>query len=85
MVIKTVAIYAFFDDILKSMRYQEPVHRKVNDAETATVLLPAAMYFGGRKYNCNEFCISCFTVYRLFMLHRLQNTVKKMRILQRFL
>ncbi|MDR2691520.1 MAG: hypothetical protein LBB73_04375, partial [Dysgonamonadaceae bacterium] len=45
----------------------------------------ATKIHGSRKYNCNEFCISCFTLYRLFMLHRLQNIVKKMRILQRFL
>jgi hypothetical protein len=47
MVAKTVAIYTFFDDILKSMSYKEPKTRKVTDAEVATVILIAAMYFGG--------------------------------------
>jgi hypothetical protein len=47
MVIKTVAIYVFFDDILKSMRYKEPKNRKTTDAEIFTVVLIAAGYFGG--------------------------------------
>jgi hypothetical protein len=47
MVTKTVAIYVFFDDILKSMDYKEPINRKTSDSEIATVLLIAARYFGG--------------------------------------
>jgi hypothetical protein len=47
MVTKTVAIYVFFDDILKSMDYKEPINRKTTDAEIATVILIAAGYFGG--------------------------------------
>jgi hypothetical protein len=47
MVIKTVAIYAFFDDILKSMEHKEPINRKTTDAEVITVILLAACYFGG--------------------------------------
>jgi hypothetical protein len=47
MVIKTVAIYVFFDDILKSMNYKEPESRKTSDAEIITVILIAAQYFGG--------------------------------------
>jgi len=47
MVTKTVAIYVFFDDILKSMDYKEPINRKTTDAEIATVILIAARYFGG--------------------------------------
>jgi hypothetical protein len=47
MVIKTVAIYVFFDDILKSMNYKEPENRRSSDAEIMTVVLIAAGYFGG--------------------------------------
>src|SRR5215510_10702205 len=47
MITKTVAIYVFFDDILKSMDYKEPINRKTTDAEIATVVLIAARYFGG--------------------------------------
>ena len=47
MIIKTIAIYVFFDDILKSMDYKEPINRKTTDAEIATVILIAARYFGG--------------------------------------
>jgi hypothetical protein len=47
MVTKTAAIYTFFDDILKSMDYKEPINRKTTDAEIATVILIAARYFGG--------------------------------------
>lgn len=47
MVTKTVAIYVFFDDILKSMNYREPQSRKTTDSEIITVVLLAAQYFGG--------------------------------------
>lgn len=47
MVNKTVAIYVFFDDILKSMNHKEPESRKTNDAEIITVVLIAAGYFAG--------------------------------------
>ena len=47
MVIKTVTIYVFFDDILKSMSYKEPETRKTTDAEIITVVLIAAQYFAG--------------------------------------
>ncbi len=47
MITKTVAIYVFFDDILKSMAHKEPINRKTSDAEIATVILLAAQYFGG--------------------------------------
>lgn len=47
MVTKTVAIYAFFDDLLKSIAYKEPESRKTTDAEIITVMLIAAQYFGG--------------------------------------
>jgi hypothetical protein len=45
--VKTIAIYTFFDDILKSMSYKEPQNRKVSDPEVSTVILIAAMYFRG--------------------------------------
>jgi hypothetical protein len=47
MVTKTVAIYVFFDDILKSVNHKEPQTRKTGDAEIITVILLAAQYFGG--------------------------------------
>jgi hypothetical protein len=47
MVEKTVAIYTFFDDLLKSMSYKESESRKTTDAEIITVMLIAAKYFGG--------------------------------------
>jgi hypothetical protein len=47
MVTKTVVIYTFFDDILKSMEYKEPRNRKTSESEVATVILIAAIYFGG--------------------------------------
>ena len=47
MVNKTVAIYVFFDDLLKSIAYKEPESRKTTDAEIITTLLIAAQYFGG--------------------------------------
>jgi len=47
MVNKTVAIYVFFDDLLKSMNYKEPESRKTTDTEIMTVALIAGVYFGG--------------------------------------
>lgn len=47
MVNKTVAIYAFFDDILKTMNHKEPESRKATDAEIITVVVLAAQYFAG--------------------------------------
>lgn len=47
MVTKTAAIYVFFDNILKSMDYKEPINRKTTDAKIATVILIDARYFGG--------------------------------------
>ncbi|MFT4222004.1 hypothetical protein [Dysgonomonas sp.] len=47
MVTKTVGIYVFFDDILKSMNYREPQSRKTTDSEIITVVLLAAQYFAG--------------------------------------
>jgi hypothetical protein len=47
MITKTVSIYVFFDDILKSMNYKEPETRKTTDAEIRTVVLISAQYFGG--------------------------------------
>ena len=47
MVTKTVAIYTFFDDLLKSISYKEPKSRKTTDAEIITTMLIAAQYFGG--------------------------------------
>jgi hypothetical protein len=55
MVTKTVAIYVFFDDILKSMDYKEPVNRKTTDSEIATVILIAARYFGGNMETAISF------------------------------
>jgi len=52
MVTKTVAIYAFFDDILKSMNYKEPKTRRISDAEIITVVLIAAGYFAGNIDRC---------------------------------
>ena len=47
MVNKTVAIYVFFDDILKSMNHKEAETRGTSDAEIITVAMIAARYFGG--------------------------------------
>jgi hypothetical protein len=47
MVNKTVAIYVFFDDLLKSFDHKEAESRKATDAEVITTLLIAAQYFGG--------------------------------------
>lgn len=47
MVTKTVAIYTFFNDILKSMHYKEQKNRTTSDSEVFTVVVIAAMYFGG--------------------------------------
>ncbi|MDR2926711.1 MAG: IS982 family transposase, partial [Cytophagaceae bacterium] len=47
MINKTVTIYVFFDDLLKSMNYRESERRKTSDAEIITVALLAAGYFGG--------------------------------------
>jgi hypothetical protein len=47
MIIKTVAIYTFFDGMLKSVEHKEPINRKTTDSEVITVILLAAAYFGG--------------------------------------
>lgn len=47
MVNKTVAVYVFFDDLLKAMNHQEPISRQTTDAEVLTTLLVAAQYFSG--------------------------------------
>jgi hypothetical protein len=43
MVTKTVAIYTFFDGLLKSMNYKEEKNRKVSDSEVITAVLPAGL------------------------------------------
>jgi hypothetical protein len=55
MVTKTVAIYVFFDDILKSMNHKEPENRRISDAEVSTVILIGAMYFGGNMETAMNF------------------------------
>jgi hypothetical protein len=55
MTTKTIAVYVFLDDILKSMNYKEPTNRKTTDAEIATVVLIAARYFGGNIESCIGF------------------------------
>ena len=47
MVNKTVSIYVFFDDLLKSINHQKPASRKTTDAEIITVMLIDAQYFSG--------------------------------------
>jgi hypothetical protein len=47
MIDKTVSMYVFFDDILKSINHKEPDSRKTTDSEIITVVLIAAQYFGG--------------------------------------
>jgi len=47
MINKTISIYVFFDDLLKSINHREPKSRKTTDAEVITVLLIAAQYFSG--------------------------------------
>jgi hypothetical protein len=59
MVIKTVAIYVFFDDILKSMHHKEEKNRKITDAEVITVSLIAAKYFGGNTETAIIFVRDC--------------------------
>ena len=47
MIDKTISIYVFFDDILKSINHKEPDSRKTTNSEVITVVLIAAQYFGG--------------------------------------
>ena len=47
MIDKTISMYVFFDDILKSINHIEPESRKTTDSEVITVVLIAAQYFGG--------------------------------------
>ncbi len=47
MVTKTVAIYVFFDDLLKTMDHKEPHTRKTTDSEIMTALMISTLYFGG--------------------------------------
>jgi hypothetical protein len=58
VVTKTVAIYVFFDGILKSVDCKEPVNRKTTGSEIATVILIAARYFGGNMETCTGFVCS---------------------------
>jgi hypothetical protein len=59
MVNKTVAIYVFFDVILKSMNHKEPASRKTTDAEIITIVSLAGGYFVG---NIEEsLCFVCCT------------------------
>jgi hypothetical protein len=54
MIIKTIAIYTFFDDILISINDKEPINRTVNDAEILTVII-LATYFGGNMETAINF------------------------------
>ena len=47
MIDKTISMYVFFDDILKTTNHIEPESRKTTDSEVITVVLIAAQYFGG--------------------------------------
>jgi hypothetical protein len=46
MINKTVAIYVFFDDILKLINHKEALGRKITDSAIITVTLITARYFG---------------------------------------
>jgi hypothetical protein len=48
MVNKTVAIYVFFDDILKSVNHKEPESRKTTGAEIVTELLSQLFFHTGQ-------------------------------------
>jgi len=47
MIDKTISMYVFFDDVLKSINHIEPESRKTTDSEAITVVLIVAQYFGG--------------------------------------
>ena len=44
---RTLAIYCFVDDLLKSMRHREDVRAEFSDAEVITTAIVAMLYFGG--------------------------------------
>ena len=53
MIDKTISMYVFFDDILKTINHIEPESRKTTDSEVITVVLIAAQYFSGNIEKSN--------------------------------
>ena len=47
MIIKSIAIYVFIDDLLKDFAHNEPANRNMSDAEVITTVLVSAIYFSG--------------------------------------
>lgn len=55
MVTRTVAIFVFIDDILKSVEHKEDSRRKFKDSELITTAIIAARYFGGHMEHAQHF------------------------------
>lgn len=55
MVAKTIAMYVFFDDLLKIRHHREPSGRKTTGSGIAITMLIVAQYFGGNMDKINRF------------------------------
>jgi hypothetical protein len=44
---RTLAIYCFIDDFLKSLEHKQDARAQVTDSEVITIVLIAMLYFGG--------------------------------------
>jgi len=77
MVTKIVAIYIFFDDILKSMEYKEPINRKTTDAQIATAILIAARYFEGNIKTTIGFMCSIGLIFTMLCKSRFNRRIHK--------
>lgn len=57
---KTIAIYAFIDDLLIKISHKEPVSRKVFDSQIITTAIVAGMFYKGHMENAISFTNSLF-------------------------
>ncbi|WDD36714.1 hypothetical protein PQG02_37085 (plasmid) [Nostoc sp. UHCC 0926] len=52
MLNEIITVYAIIDDLLKAIGHSEDSRRQMNDAEIMTVVITAAMFFGGNHKYC---------------------------------
>ena len=62
MIVQSIAIYSFIDDLLKRLHHQEDKNRKLSDAQVLTTAIILALYFGGHLDKARSFMHSTLSL-----------------------
>jgi len=79
MIKKSIAIYVFIDDLLKEIKYKEPVNRNMSDAELITTVLVSAVYFSGHHEKAMSFMSSTGMVTHMLSKSRFNRRLHQIR------